>query len=66
MYLAGRALANAAPTDRGYRWGISFEAPVFLPGTVEVCLRAEDGAVAFEGWNAATGRRHFSGRVEAP
>ena len=65
MYLAGRALANAAPNDRGYRWRISFEAPVFLPGTVEVALRPQDGALAFEGWNAASGRRHFTGRVEA-
>jgi len=64
MYLAGRVLANAAPNDRGYRWSMAFEAPVFLPGTVEVALRPRDGGLAFEGWNAASGRRHFTGVVE--
>ena len=38
---------------------------MFLPGTVEVALHPRDGALAFEGWNAASGRRHFAGRVEA-
>ncbi|GER22072.1 acyl dehydratase [Zafaria cholistanensis] len=65
MYLAGRVLATAAPNDCGYRWSIRFEAPVFLPGTVEVALGPHNGTVDFEGWNAASGRRHFAGRVGA-
>ncbi|GHD01699.1 MaoC/PaaZ C-terminal domain-containing protein [Zhihengliuella salsuginis] len=69
MYLAGRALAGAAPREGGYEWGIEFASPVFLPGTVDFSVAdAEGGAdpygtVAFTGWRRGASREHFSGYV---
>ncbi|MEE1621228.1 MaoC family dehydratase [Zafaria sp. Z1313] len=64
MYLAGRALASTAPVEGGYRWEITFEAPVFLPGTVQFAARPDGGRTGFSGWDGRTGRRHFRGSVE--
>jgi acyl dehydratase len=66
MFLAGKALSATAPHDAGYRWSIGFEAPVFLPATVQFGVREGDGGTIFEGWDARTGRRHFHGTVEQP
>ncbi|WP_035749739.1 MaoC family dehydratase [Arthrobacter sp. 35W] len=70
MYLAARVLADVgSPKPEGFSWDISFAAPVFLPGTVAVRIAdttAADGSWAsstFAGWNARTGRKHFSGSV---
>ena len=42
MYLAGRALAGAAPHGAGYSWNIEFSTPVFLPSTVDVAFSDEE------------------------
>jgi acyl dehydratase len=63
MYLAGRALAATAPHDGGYAWSINFEAPVFLPGTVQFGVEEDDAGSRFVGWHEKTSKRHFSGSV---
>lgn len=63
MFLAGRALAATAPNNGGYRWSIDFETPVFLPASVQFGVREFEDATLFEGWSAASSRRHFSGSV---
>lgn len=63
MFLAGKALAQTAPRAGGYHWDIVFEAPVLLPSTVAFGVTTTDALLSFEGWNAATGRRHFRGAV---
>lgn len=64
MYLAGRLLAGREPAAGGFGWQIAFEAPVTLPGTVAVAYtRPADGATEATGWNARTGRRHFTGSI---
>lgn len=65
MYLAGRALATAAPHDGGYRWDVEFKTPAFLPGTVDVSIRQTPEGVDFDGWAARSGKPHFSGSVSA-
>lgn len=65
MYLAGRALATAAPREGGYRWDVEFKTPAFLPGTVDVSIRQENGSVDFDGWAARSAKPHFSGSVAA-
>lgn len=65
MYLAGRALASAAPHGVGYDWGIEFATPVFLPSSVDVAIRAGERETTFSGWGARSGKPHFSGSVTA-
>lgn len=65
MYLAGRALASAAPHGVGYDWGIEFATPVFLPASVDVAIEAGEGETRFSGWGAHSGKPHFSGSVTA-
>ena len=61
MYLAGRALASAAPHGVGYDWGIEFATPVFLPSSVDVAIRVGERETTFSGWGARSGKPHFSG-----
>ena len=63
MYLAGRALAGAAPHGAGYSWTIEFSTPVFLPSTVDVAFGDEERTTMFSGWGARSGKPHFSGSV---
>ncbi|MCV9995997.1 MaoC family dehydratase [Paeniglutamicibacter sp. ZC-3] len=65
MYLAGRALASAAPHGVGYDWGIEFATPVFLPSSVDVAIRVGERETTFSGWGARSGKPHFSGSVAA-
>ncbi|GAA4365531.1 MaoC family dehydratase [Paeniglutamicibacter cryotolerans] len=65
MYLAGRALATAAPHDGGYGWEVEFMTPAFLPGVVDVSIRQEEGSVSFDGWASRSGKPHFTGAVSA-
>ncbi|MFL4474786.1 MaoC family dehydratase [Paeniglutamicibacter sp. MACA_103] len=63
MYLAGRALAGAAPHGAGYDWEIEFATPVYLPSTVDVAFRVDEGGTTFSGWGARSGKPHFTGSV---
>ena len=63
MYLAGRALAGAAPQDAGYDWEIEFATPVFLPSTVDVAYEDRGAHMVFSGWGARSGKPHFSGSI---
>ena len=63
MYLAGRALAAAAPHGTGYDWEIEFATPVFLPSAVDVAFTVDGGSTRFSGWGARTSKPHFSGSV---
>lgn len=63
MYLAGRALAGAAPHGAGYEWDIEFSTPVFLPSTVDVAFADEERRTVFTGWGARSGKPHFTGSV---
>ncbi|MBV1778567.1 MaoC family dehydratase [Paeniglutamicibacter sp. ABSL32-1] len=65
MYLAGRALAAAAPHGTGYDWEIEFATPVFLPSTVDVAFDVGAGRTTFSGWGARSGKPHFSGSITA-
>ena len=66
MHLAGRALASLAPHEQPYHWSITFAAPVYLPGTVEVGRedtlpeRPGQAVRTLHGWDARTGRYHFT------
>lgn len=66
MYTASRALAGvgAARTD-AFTWTVEFAGPVLLPGTVTLRIAADDatGGFGYTGWNADSGRVHFSGAV---
>ena len=71
MYSASRALAvvGAARGD-AFTWAVEFAKPVLLPGTVTVQVApdtgrsADDGTpYAYAGWNARTGKPHFTGGV---
>lgn len=64
MYTAARALAVVGPA-RGdaYDWDVTFDAPVLLPGRVDVRIAREDGTYTFVGWEPTAGRRHFAGTV---
>lgn len=68
MYLAGRALASAAPHGVGYSWDIEFATPVFLPTRVDVSVNDDGESRTFSGWGAKNGKPHFSGsvRLSAP
>ncbi|MDQ6741248.1 MAG: hypothetical protein M3021_13040 [Actinomycetota bacterium] len=68
MYLAARVLADVgSPKPDAFSWEIAFDAPVFLPAAVAVHIadtQTDDGvwvSSQFVGWNARTGRKHFSG-----
>lgn len=63
MYLAGRALAGAAPHGDGYDWDIEFATPVLLPSSVEVSFRDHATGTAFSGWGARSNKPHFSGNI---
>ena len=63
MYLAGRALAGAAPHGAGYSWSIEFSTPVFLPSTVDVAFSDEGRRTEFSGWGARSGKPHFAGSI---
>ncbi|MET0870863.1 MAG: MaoC family dehydratase [Paeniglutamicibacter terrestris] len=63
MYLAGRALAGAAPHGTGYAWEISFATPVFLPSTVDIAITSGLDKTEFSGWGSRSGKPHFSGTV---
>ncbi|WP_309079876.1 MaoC/PaaZ C-terminal domain-containing protein [Zhihengliuella sp.] len=67
MYSAGRALASTAPVAGGYTWSIEFEAPVFLPATVQFAVadaaEAGPGALQFTGFKRGASRPYFSGTV---
>ena len=63
MYLAGRALAGAAPHSAGYSWNIEFSTPVFLPSTVDVAFGDEERTTVFSGWGARSGKPHFAGSI---
>ncbi|RYV51464.1 MaoC/PaaZ C-terminal domain-containing protein [Pengzhenrongella frigida] len=66
MYTASRALAEVgAARTEAFTWTVEFAGPVLLPGTVTVRI-ATDGATGgfgYTGWNAGSGRVHFSGAV---
>lgn len=71
MYTASRALAvvGAARGD-AFTWTVEFAKPVLLPGTVTVRIAPEAGAsahdgapFAYAGWNARSGKPHFTGTV---
>ncbi|GAA3695230.1 MaoC/PaaZ C-terminal domain-containing protein [Zhihengliuella alba] len=67
MYSAGRALATTAPVEHGYTWSIEFDAPVFLPATVQFAVaeaREEGpGALGFTGFKRGASRPYFTGSV---
>ncbi len=63
MYLAGRALAGAAPQGTGYDWEIEFATPVFLPSAVDVAFLERGDQTLFSGWGARSGKPHFSGSI---
>jgi len=64
MLLAARMLEGREPAGAGFRWEISFEAPVTLPARVAVRYEAApDGATRVTGWDAKRGRRHFTGSI---
>ncbi|WP_411733910.1 MaoC family dehydratase [Paeniglutamicibacter sp.] len=65
MYLAGRALASAAPHGVGYDWKIEFATPAFLPSTVDVAFKVGEGGTTFSGWGARSGKPHFTGSITA-
>lgn len=66
MYTASRALATvgAARTD-AFTWTVEFAKPVLLPGTVTVRVAADETGpgFAYTGWNATSGKVHFTGTV---
>lgn len=64
MYLAGRALASSAPHEGGYTWNIDFATPVFLPSRVDVSFSQSTDSTRFSGWNAKSGKPHFSGTIQ--
>jgi acyl dehydratase len=79
MYLAARALAGVgAARGPSFTWDVNFEAPVVLPGRVDVRIAPtapvsghagrEYAGWDYEGWDyegthPRTGRRHFLGKV---
>lgn len=63
MYLAGRALASAAPHDGGYAWDIEFATPVFLPSAVDVAFDVGPRVTTFTGWGSRSGKPHFHGSI---
>lgn len=65
MYLAGRALAGAAPHGAGYTWSVEFATPVFLPSSVDVAFTDSGNGTEFSGWGARSGKPHFTGVVTA-
>lgn len=65
MYLAGRALAGAAPHGAGYAWDIEFATPVLLPSTVDVSFQENATGTGFTGWGSRSNKPHFSGNITA-
>lgn len=72
MYAASRVLSDIGTRNSGvFTWEISFDAPMFLPATVQLCISdlvdSQGGwsETNFVAWNARTGRKHFSGAVTA-
>lgn len=65
MYLAAKMLAGREPAAAGFRWDISFEAPVVLPATVSVAYtQPAEGVTEVTGWHPRKGRRHFTGTID--
>ena len=72
MYAAARVLATVPQAKpNSFSWDISFDSPIFLPGTVlleVIDLRTDDGAwlsSEFIAWSAHSARKYFSGTVSA-
>ena len=66
MYTASRALATVgAARTEAFTWTVEFVKPVLLPGTVTVRVAADEGVPGFgyAGWDARSGRVHFTGTV---
>ena len=69
MYTAARALAESGAGRGGtgaFEWTVEFAKPVLLPGKVAVAItRTESPGEGFRyaGWNARSGKEHFSGTV---
>ncbi|SDB92462.1 Acyl dehydratase [Sanguibacter gelidistatuariae] len=65
MYTAARALAESGAGRGGaFEWTVVFAKPVLLPGTVAVSITGDDaGGFVYSGWNARSGKEHFSGTV---
>jgi hypothetical protein len=70
MYLASRALADVGPAKgETFTWGVTFEAPVFLPARVALDITTAQTPgegwqrAEFVAWNPRSGRRYFSGSV---
>lgn len=64
MYLAAKMLAGREPAAGGFRWEVSFDAPVLLPATVSVAYAHPTADVTeVTGWNARKMRRHFTGTI---
>jgi acyl dehydratase len=67
MYTAARALAESGAGRSGaFEWTVEFSKPVLLPGKVAVAITrsASPGAgFRYGGWNARTGKEHFTGAV---
>ena len=67
MYMASRVIGETGPAmQEPFEWSIEFEAPVFLPATVSICISdeggpGERGTTTFAGWNQRSRRRHFHG-----
>ncbi|PFG35079.1 MaoC dehydratase-like protein [Sanguibacter antarcticus] len=67
MYTAARALSETGAGQAGaFEWTVEFAKPVLLPGKVAVAItRSESPGDGFTyvGWNARSGKEHFTGTV---
>lgn len=63
MYLAARAAAASGVREwDAMTQQVSFGSPALIPGRVAFSATGDDG-VEYAGWNAESGRRHFSGSI---